>query len=172
VPCGHLKFRSRFRSNISLSVFSVREYAKGEHNVACSKLLAFCWMLGVLFDPKNGDIAFSRNVGKLLSDFRSSCPKINCSSNEPGYLSRYSDWLRAGRPRGRSLSPGRGNIFSSPRRPYRFWGPTSLIFNGCQGIFLWGVKRTGRESDHLPPTNAEVKNTWIYTSIPPYVFMA
>jgi hypothetical protein len=34
------------------------------------------------------------------------------------------------------------------------------------------VKRPGREAGHLPPTNAEVKKTWIYTSIPPHVFMA
>jgi hypothetical protein len=27
------------------------------------------------------------------------------------------------------------------------------------------VKRPGREADHSPPTSAEVKNMWIYTSI-------
>jgi hypothetical protein len=26
-----------------------------------------------------------------------------------------------------------------------------------------GVKRSGRESDHLPPSSAEVKNTWLST---------
>jgi hypothetical protein len=35
-----------------------------------------------------------------------------------------------------------------------------------------GVKRKGREADHSPPTIVEVKKTWIYTSIPPFVFMA
>jgi hypothetical protein len=35
-----------------------------------------------------------------------------------------------------------------------------------------GVKRPKREADHSPPTSAEVKKTWIYTSTPPYVFMA
>jgi hypothetical protein len=35
-----------------------------------------------------------------------------------------------------------------------------------------GVKRPRREADHSPPTNAKVKNMWIYTSTPPYVFMA
>jgi hypothetical protein len=43
---------------------------------------------------------------------------------------------------------------------------------GTGGLFPRGVKRPGRESDHSPPTSAEVKNTWIYTSTPPYVFMA
>jgi hypothetical protein len=27
-------------------------------------------------------------------------------------------------------------------------------------------------ADHSPPTSAEVKKMWIYTSTPPYVFMA
>jgi hypothetical protein len=35
-----------------------------------------------------------------------------------------------------------------------------------------GVKRQGREADHSPLTSAEVKKMWIYTSTPPYVFMA
>jgi hypothetical protein len=35
-----------------------------------------------------------------------------------------------------------------------------------------GVKRQGREADHSPPTSAEVKKMWIYTSTPLYVFMA
>jgi hypothetical protein len=35
-----------------------------------------------------------------------------------------------------------------------------------------GVKRPGREVDHSPPTSAEVKKMWIYTSTSPYAFMA
>jgi hypothetical protein len=35
-----------------------------------------------------------------------------------------------------------------------------------------GVKRPRREADHSPPSSAEVKNAWSYTSTPPYVFMA
>jgi hypothetical protein len=34
-----------------------------------------------------------------------------------------------------------------------------------------GVKRPRLEADTSPTTGAEIKNTWIYTSIPPYVFM-
>jgi hypothetical protein len=30
----------------------------------------------------------------------------------------------------------------------------------------------GREADQSPPASAEVKKMWIYTSTPPYVFMA
>jgi hypothetical protein len=35
-----------------------------------------------------------------------------------------------------------------------------------------GLKRPGREADHSPSTSAEVKKMWIYTSTPPYAFMA
>jgi hypothetical protein len=35
------------------------------------------------------------------------------------------------------------------------------------GQWTSGVKRPGREADHSPPTNAEVKSTWIHTSTPP-----
>jgi len=30
-----------------------------------------------------------------------------------------------------------------------------------------GVKRPGRESNHSPPSSAEVNNAWNYTSTPP-----
>jgi hypothetical protein len=33
-----------------------------------------------------------------------------------------------------------------------------------------GIKQSGLEADHSPPTSAEVKKTWVYTSTPPYVF--
>jgi hypothetical protein len=34
------------------------------------------------------------------------------------------------------------------------------------------VKQLWREADHLPPSSAEVKNAWSYTSTLPYSFMA
>jgi hypothetical protein len=40
------------------------------------------------------------------------------------------------------------------------------------GVSFTGVKRLGREADYSPPTNAEVKKMWIYTSTLPYAFMA
>jgi hypothetical protein len=40
------------------------------------------------------------------------------------------------------------------------------------GALSLGVKRRGCEADHTPPTNAEAKQTWNYTSIPPDVCMA
>jgi hypothetical protein len=41
-----------------------------------------------------------------------------------------------------------------------------------KGGFSSGVKLLGREVDHSPPTDAEVKKTWIYTPTSPYAFMA
>jgi hypothetical protein len=35
-----------------------------------------------------------------------------------------------------------------------------------------GVKRLRPKADHSLPTSAEIKKIWIYTSTPPYVFMA
>jgi hypothetical protein len=48
--------------------------------------------------------------------------------------------------------------------------PTSYKM-GTTGGSSPGVKRQGREANHSPPTSAEVKKMWIYTSTPPYVFM-
>jgi hypothetical protein len=49
-----------------------------------------------------------------------------CITWEQGYLSRYGDWLRAGRPMGRSSSPGtvKNFFFSMSSRPAL--GPTQL----------------------------------------------
>jgi hypothetical protein len=41
---------------------------------------------------------------------------------------------------------------------------------GTGGAFLKG-KAAGKEPDHSPPTSAEVRQTWVYTSTPPYAFM-
>jgi hypothetical protein len=81
---------------------------------------------------------------------------------ELGERSQYSDWLRAGRPTGRSSSPGRGDIFlfSTSSRP---------VLGFIQSPIQWvpRVLSPGREAHHSPPNNAEVKNTLIYISTPP-----
>jgi hypothetical protein len=54
-------------------------------------------------------------------------------------------------------SPGRGwEFFSSPPRPDRFWGSTSLLFSGSQDLFL--CRKSGRDvklTTHL--SSAQVK---------------
>jgi len=45
--------------------------------------------------------------------------------------------------------------------------PTILLFKGCRLSFRW-VKRSEREVDHSPPTDAKVKNECSCAYIPPY----
>jgi hypothetical protein len=60
---------------------------------------------------------------------------------------------------------GAGN-FSLHHRVQNVSGGQSASYPmGTRGLFPWGY--TGR-----PPSSAEVKNAWSYTSIPQYVFMA
>jgi hypothetical protein len=68
--------------------------------------------------------------------------------------------------------PVGARIFSSPRRPYRLWGSPNLPIQWVLGTLSPGLKRPGREPDHPLPASAEVKKMWIYTSTPPYAFMA
>jgi hypothetical protein len=51
-------------------------------------------------------------------------------------------------------------------------GPTQPPIQWIPGTFSLEVKRQQGDADHSPPTSAEVKKTWVYTSTPPYVFMA
>jgi hypothetical protein len=69
-----------------------------------------------------------------------------------GKCRRYSDWLRAGRPRARSLSPGRGKnfiVFKSSRLVLR---PTQPPIQWVTGALSPGVKR----SDVKLPTHLQI----------------
>jgi hypothetical protein len=50
-------------------------------------------------------------------------------------------------------------------------GPTQPLIQWVPNALSPGVKPQGREAEHSPPTSAEVKKSWIYTSTPPYAFM-
>jgi hypothetical protein len=80
---------------------------------------------------------------------------------------RDSDWLRPGRPRSRSSSPGRDknfHFFISSRPTLRFTQPS---IQWIPGALSPGVKRLVHEADHLPPTSAEVKkNVDVYIHSP------
>jgi len=45
-------------------------------------------------------------------------------------------------------------------------GPAQHPTQWVLGFLYVGVKRPGREADHLHPPSAEIKNAWSYTSIP------
>jgi hypothetical protein len=80
---------------------------------------------------------------------------------EPEQLSRYSNWLWAGRPRSRSLSPGRikNLLFSKSSRPAL--GPIQPTIKWVPRAFSMRVKRPGREADHsklVPRSNWD----WAY----------
>jgi len=49
--------------------------------------------------------------------------------------------------------------------------PKKLKKMGTSGSFA-GVKRPGREANHLSASSAEVKNAWFCISTPQYIFMA
>jgi hypothetical protein len=70
---------------------------------------------------------------------------------------RHSDWLRAGRLKGQSSSPGRVNnfLFSKSSRPAL--GSTQPPAQWVPGALSPGVKLPGRGDDHSPPASAEVK---------------
>jgi hypothetical protein len=88
------------------------------------------------------------------------------------FRSRNSDWLRAGRPRGWSSSPGGINNFHFSMSSRPALGSTQPPIQCVPGALSRGYSGRGRETDHSPPTSAVVKKMWIYTFTPPYVFMA
>jgi hypothetical protein len=92
-------------------------------------------------------------------------------SREPGWRSRYSEWLRVGQPRGLSSSIDRVKNFLFSTSSRLALGPAQPPIQWVPGALSPGVKRPGCDADHSPPTSAEAKKTWIYTSTPPCAFM-
>jgi hypothetical protein len=87
-----------------------------------------------------------------------------------GIYSRHSS-VGIATDMGWSLRPGRVknfhfSILSSPAL-----GPTQPLIQWVLGALSLGVKGPGHEADRSP-TSAKVKKMWVYTSTPPYVFMA
>jgi hypothetical protein len=63
-------------------------------------------------------------------------------------------------------------IFFSATASRPTLGPMQLrILKWVPGALSLVVERSGREADHSPPSSAEVKNAWSYTSTYLYVFM-
>jgi hypothetical protein len=51
-------------------------------------------------------------------------------------------------------------------------GPTEPPIQSLPGAVSSGVKRSGRKAYHSPPSSAEVKNAWSFTSSFQHVLMA
>jgi hypothetical protein len=115
--------------------------------------------LPIIFITEEINWIFVRKIGIL-------CNVISYVEYYDTYKFRYSDWLRYGRSRGRSSSPGRIKSF-------RFSKSSRPPLGSTQPPIQWvpGVMRPGRETDQLSPACAVVKKMWIYTSTPPYTFM-
>jgi hypothetical protein len=65
---------------------------------------------------------------------------------------------------------GAGN-FSLHDRVQNGSGAHPALYSVGTGSSFHEVKRRVRQVDHSPPSSAEVKHAWSYTSAPPYVFM-
>jgi len=80
----------------------------------------------------------------------------------PGQLSHYTDWA----------TPGwtAGILLLAVSKPVL--GRTQPLIKCVPGAPSPGVNRPKREAEHSPPSIGDVRNTWSYTSTPPYVFMA
>jgi hypothetical protein len=113
--------------------------------------------------PLRESLEFEKNC------FNVSSPK-NVIANYEGH-SAVSDWLLAGRPRGRSSSPCVVKNFHVSLSSRPTLGSTQPPMKWVMAALSSGLKRPGREADHSPPTSGEVKKTWVYTSTPPYAFM-
>jgi hypothetical protein len=112
-----------------------------------------------------------RQLNSRESDLRDSCGEerylCNCRETNPvgpeHSRSRYSDELRAGRP---GSIPGGGKIsaYFTASRPTL--GSTQPPIQWIPVALSSGIKRPGREADHLPPTSAEVKKHGATTPFP------
>jgi hypothetical protein len=65
-----------------------------------------------------------------------------------------------------------GIFFSLRHSVQTYSGAHPASYPVGTGVLSPEIKTPEREADHSLPSSDEVKNSWNYTSIPPYVFMA
>jgi len=90
---------------------------------------------------------------------------------KPGQLSQYSVRLRARRRGFNSRQGQRRDLSLRYRVMTGSRTHTASYPMGTGGSYPSG-KAEGREADHSPPSNAEVKNVWSCTFTPQFAFMA
>jgi hypothetical protein len=80
------------------------------------------------------------------------------------YARTPHDWLWAERQSDRYLSPDRVKNF--PLTVQTGCGAHPASYPTGTGALSLGVKHQGLQAYHSPPTSAEVKKMWVYTSTP------
>jgi hypothetical protein len=66
--------------------------------------------------------------------------------------------VKKGGPKNRLFATAVSRLALGPTQPPIQWVPAA---------FFLGVKWPGREADRLPPSSAEFKDRWSYTTTPP-----
>jgi hypothetical protein len=120
----------------------------------------FTWDWNGSKDPTTG-----YRAGTYESCPRCSSSVLILSESRDRTVGRATGYRLDGRGIGVRI-PAQARFFSSPSRPDRIWGPNTT---SCP--MGRGVKRPGRGVDHSPLYSAEIKNTWMYRSSSPCVFM-
>jgi hypothetical protein len=112
---------------------------------------------------------FLKNLseGELMQRCRDSYIKKYCISitKGAGIAQRYSAGLRAEKS-GFEFRQGLG-IFLLTTANRQVLRPTQSPIQRVTGALSLGVKWSGCEDDHSPPSSAEVRNAWSYISSPP-----
>jgi hypothetical protein len=168
VCCGNM-FTDPLPSNVYTRIVQLLNVIRTLISKLFISWVYWHFLIWVLFVPKISSICTGVGRGRAKQDISS--PWISETNNLKKEILNYF-WLRAGRPRGRSLIPGmiKNFLFSMSSRPAL--GPTQHSIQWVLAVISLGIKRSVREADNSPPSSAEVKKTEIYTSTPPYVFMA
>jgi hypothetical protein len=109
----------------------------------------------MLWQPKTTSVSKQTAVSHCLVGRSFNLTLLFAATTHIGIATGY--WLADRRFAVRVLIGSR--IISFQRRLY--------VLEGSIAVVKWSE----READHSPSTSAEVKKTWIYTCIPPNVFM-
>jgi hypothetical protein len=137
------------------------------------------WQLSWFFSVPAGKCVDNTSFRPWLLPFKSS--PIHSSFIIPPFDTIQLSYWRHSRGRsvgivvgygldGRGVGRVKNFFFFTSSRPAL--GLTQPPTQGMPRAPFLGVKRPGREADHSPPTSADVKNMWIYTTAAPYAFMA
>jgi len=107
----------------------------------------------------------------IVTRLRSGRPGSIRSRDSDGFLLAIPQWCNSGLLAGWSESRQglRIILFTTALTPAL--GSTHPPIPWVPGALFLGVKRSGHEADHSPPSSAEFKNGSNYTSTPQYAFV-